>query len=74
MEIKIELEGRAMGSLQLQCQLMEGGYLRKDVLVEFVELSVEVSPAETCPEVTCHHTIGIEHGDDVEGEIGAQHH
>jgi hypothetical protein len=73
-EIKVELECRAMGPFQLEGQLMQGSDFRKDIFVELVELPIQVSPAEAGPEVSRHHAVRIEHGDDVEGKIIAQHH
>ena len=73
MEIKVELECRAMGPFQLESQLMQGSDFRKDIFVEFVELPIQVSAAETGPEVSCHYSVRIEHGDDVEGKVIAQH-
>lgn len=69
MKIEVELECRAMGSFELHGQIMEGGYLWKDVFVEFVELSIQVLSAEAGPEIASNHSIRIEHGYNMENEV-----
>lgn len=42
------------------------------MLVEYVELSIQILPTEAGAEVACHHSIGVQHGYDLEDEIGTE--
>ena len=54
--------------LQLNSQLMKISNFREDVLVEFIELSIEILSTETCSEVTCNNSIRIEHRNNIENK------
>ena len=72
-KVKVYLESRSMDVLQVNCQFVQGSDFREHIFVEFVELTVEVFPAEAGPEVSCDYSIRVQHGDDMEDKGGSKH-
>ena len=59
MKIQIKLQSRTMILFELEGQFMKSSNLRKDIFVQFIELTVKVFSTVACPEISSNNSIRV---------------
>lgn len=69
MKVKVEFEARTIGLFELHSEIIQRGYFREYIFVEFFELPVEILAAKASPEVAGDNSVRVEHRHDIERKV-----